>query len=69
MSAANIDVIFDGVDYIDCPRMLRGLILTEGSVAEARELAASLGEIRFPDRLFVLASGGVTHYVVSRRRE
>lgn len=45
--------------------MLRGLVLTEGSAGEARELAMSLGETRFPDRLFLLASGGLSHYVVA----
>ena len=63
--ATNVDVVFDGVEYIDCPRMLRGLMLTEGSANEAHELASTLGEICPPDRLFVLVSGEGRHYVVA----
>ncbi len=61
----NIDVVFDGVEYIDCPRMLRGLLLMEGSAEEMRELEGAFGEIRAADRLIVLVSGGVRHYVVA----
>lgn len=63
--SSNIDVVFDGVEYIDCPRMLSGLLLTEGDAQVVRERVPALGEIRLPDRLFLLVSGGARYFVVA----
>lgn len=61
----NIDVVFDGVEYIDCPRMLRGLLLTEGSAEDLHVLARAFGEVHPPNRVFVLTTGGIAYHVVA----
>jgi hypothetical protein len=61
----NVDVLFDGVEYIGCPRMMRGLSVREGRVDDVLQVKASVGEIDLPERLFVLISEGASYYVVA----
>ena len=61
----NVDLVFAGVEYIGCPRMMRGLGVVDPSPQDTRIAQASAGEFREPDRLFVLLSGGVRHFIVA----
>lgn len=61
----NIDLLFDGVELVCCPRMLRGLELVQAEAGDVDRASASLGEMEAPDQVFVLVSEGVRHLVVA----
>ena len=61
----NVDVLFDGVEYIGCPRMMRGLSVREGRVDDELQAEACVGAVILPERLLVLVSEGVSYYVVA----
>lgn len=63
--ATNVDLIFDGVEYVSCPRMLRGIELVSPSLEDLHQVPPDVRPVQPPDRLFVLASSGVRHLVVA----
>ena len=64
-ATTNVDLVFDGVEYICCPRMLRGAELVEATPEDIQRVRRDVGEVREPDRLFVLVSGGARYFVVA----
>jgi len=62
----NIDFVFSGVEYVACPRMLRGLELVPTATAEdVSRVAEGFGAVVAPDQVFVLLSAGQRHLVVA----
>jgi hypothetical protein len=61
----NIDLLFDGVELISCPRMLRGLELVEPQPADVTRAAELVGVVRPSQKVFVLVSQGVRALVVA----
>lgn len=61
----NVDILFNGVELVACPRLLRGIELVEASPEDLQRVAESLGAPSDEDRVFVLSSEGVRHLVVA----
>lgn len=61
----NIDFVFTGVEYIACPRMLRGVALASATPEDMRRVAEEFGPVVAPDQVFVLLSAGTRHLVVA----
>ena len=64
-TTTNVDLVFDGVEYICCPRMLRGVELVAATAEDIQRVRQHVGEVREPDRLFVLVSDGARHFIVA----
>ncbi|GHH66490.1 hypothetical protein GCM10017772_06500 [Promicromonospora soli] len=64
--AANVDLVFDGVEFISCPRLMRGLRLDSADANDMRRVRDATGrEIGPRDEVFVLVSQGSRHLVVA----
>jgi hypothetical protein len=61
----NIDLVFSGVEYVECPRMLRGVELATVTPEDVRRAGEAFGPVVAPDQLFVLLSAGIRHLVVA----
>lgn len=61
----NIDLVFSGVEYVACPRMLRGVELVSATDEDAQRVSDAFGTVVAPDRVFVLLSAGARHIVVA----
>ena len=61
----NIDLVFSGVEYLACPRMLRGLELVEAVSEDLQRLGAEFGDVVPPDDVFILLSAGARHLVIA----
>jgi len=64
-NATSIDLIFDGVEWVSCPRLLRGVEIAEPSRDDLHRLEEVYGPVSLPNRLFVLSSEGRRHLVVA----
>ena len=60
----NIDVVFDGVEYLSLPRFLHGLVLAYGTCEDLVAAGVTMHEVA-GDRVYVLVSQGQRHYVVA----
>lgn len=61
----NVDLVFDKVDYLSCPRTLPDLALVHADPADLDRVAQAVGEVEPPARVFVLVSQGARHLVVA----
>lgn len=61
----NVDFVFSGVEYIACPRMLRGLELGTVTPEDVDRVTERFGRVVPPDQVFVLVSAGARHLVVA----
>lgn len=61
----NVDLVFSGVEYVACPRMLRGVELVTATAKDVRRAGDGFGPVVAPDQVFVLLSAGVRHLVVA----
>lgn len=61
----NIDLVFSGVEYLACPRMLRGLELAPVTAEDLQRSVAGFGQVVDPDQIFVMISAGVRHLVIA----
>ena len=61
----NIDLVFSGVEFVGCPRMLRGLELVEVTPDDVQRVGAEFGPVVAPDHVFVLLSAGARHLVIA----
>jgi hypothetical protein len=61
----NIDLVFSGVEFVACPRTLRGLELVEVTSDDIKRVDAEFGPVVAPDHVFVLLSGGARHMVIA----
>ena len=61
----NIDLVFSGVEFVGCPRMLRGLELVEVTPDDVQRVGAEFGPVVAPDQVFVLRSAGARHLVIA----
>lgn len=61
----NVDLVFDHVEYLSCPRTLPDLALVHADQPDRDRVAAAVGEVEPPSRVFVLLSGGARHLVVA----
>ena len=64
-AATNVDLVFAGVEYISCPRMMRGLELVSARSVDAQRAAHEAGPLLATDEVFVLLSAGVRYLVVA----
>ena len=64
-SETNIDLVFSGVEYVACSRMLRGVDLAPVTPEDVRRVGDAFGSVVAPDQVFVLLSAGVRHLVVA----
>ena len=62
----NVDLVFDKVQYLACPKALRDLALGHAEAEDLDRVTAALGELEPPARVFVLVSGAARHLVVAR---
>ncbi|MHC5797054.1 hypothetical protein ACVXZ4_12925 [Lacisediminihabitans sp. FW035] len=61
----NIDLVFSGVEYVACPRMLRGLELVEVTPDDIQRVGAEFGAVVAPNQVFLLLSAGARHLVIA----
>ncbi len=61
----NIDLVFSGVEYVACPRMLRGLELQTATPCDVERARDAIGGDVVAERVFVLVSGGRRNIVVA----
>jgi hypothetical protein len=61
----NVDLVFDGVEFLSCVRLLRGVEVVRAETDDLRRVSDSFGEVSDPDQVFVLLSDGVRHLVVA----
>lgn len=61
----NIDFVFSGVEYVACPRMLRGMELGTVIPEDTDRIVDNFGPVTAPDQVFVLVSAGARHLVVA----
>lgn len=61
----NIDLVFTGVEYVACPRMLRGLEMAPANDEDLRRVSSEFGPVAETDQVFVLVSAGARHLVVA----
>ena len=61
----NIDLVFSGVEFVGCPRMLRGLELVEVTPDDVQRVGAEFGPVVAPDQVFVLLSADARHLVIA----
>jgi ABC-type thiamine transport system ATPase subunit len=61
----NIDLVFSGVEYVACPRMLRGLELQTATPRDVERARDGIGGDVVAERVFVLVSGGRRSIVVA----
>jgi hypothetical protein len=61
----NVDLVFDGVEFVSCRRLMRGIELLEASSEDLRRVVDAIGVVGNGDRVFVLSSEGVRHLVVA----
>lgn len=61
----NVDMLFDGVEFVSCRRLMRGIELLEASPEDLDRVADAIGAVSNEDRVFVLSSEGVRHLVVA----
>ncbi|MEO7329428.1 MAG: hypothetical protein ABI193_12670 [Minicystis sp.] len=61
----NVDLVFLGVEYMDLPRVLRGLTLDQATAEERRALEAKLSKTLEPGSVRMLVSGGRRFAVVA----
>jgi hypothetical protein len=61
----NVDLVFSGVEYIGCPRMLRGVELVPAAAADIERVREEFGAVAHPNQVFVLLSDGARHVVVA----
>ena len=61
----NVDLVFDGVEFISCPRLMRGLRLDAPGADDIRRVQNAGREIGPADKVFVLVSRGFRHLVVA----
>ena len=63
----NVDLIFDKVQYLACPKLLPEVALGQPEPADLDRVSVALGAaVEPPARLFVLLSGEGRHLVVAR---
>jgi hypothetical protein len=63
--ASNVDLMFDGVEYVGCPRLLRGLMMPPATADDYQTIEARFGTVIEPDQLFVLESMRDHYHVVA----
>jgi hypothetical protein len=61
----NIDLAFSGVEYVACPRMLRGVELATVIPEDLVRMAEGFGPVFAPDQVFVLLSAGRRHVIIA----
>lgn len=61
----NIDLVFSGVEYVACPRMLRGVELAAVTPEDMHRAGEGFGPVVAPDQVFVLLSAGARHLVIA----
>ncbi|HUY45680.1 MAG TPA: hypothetical protein VMV92_08140 [Streptosporangiaceae bacterium] len=64
-AGTNIDLEFSGVEYVACPRLMRGLELAQASSGDLRRVRDAGVALEDPDKVFVLLSGEGRHLVVA----
>jgi hypothetical protein len=64
-ASLNVDMLFYGVEFVSCPRLMRGIELVEATLEDLRRVADEIGAVGHEDRVFVLSSEGVRHLVVA----
>jgi hypothetical protein len=61
----NVDLVFDGVEFISCPRMMPGIRLDTAGADDILHVQNAGHEIGPADEVFVLVSRGFRHLVVA----
>lgn len=61
----NLDVLFDGVEFVSSAQMLRGLEVTTGDATDINFVEDVVGAVRLPDNIFILKSIGRRFFVVA----
>lgn len=64
-TSTNVDLAFSGVEYVACPRLMRGLELAQTGSADLRRVREAGVVLEDPDKVFVLLSGRKRHIVVA----
>ncbi len=64
-AGTNIDLEFSGVEYVACPRLMRGLEFAQAGSADLRRVRDAGVALEAPDKVFVLLSGKERHLVVA----
>lgn len=62
---ADIDIVFNGVELVCCPRFMRGIELVSANESDIAMALTKIGEIEPEDHVFVLLSEGVRNIVVA----
>ncbi|QGQ18438.1 hypothetical protein GC089_03170 [Cellulomonas sp. JZ18] len=64
--AVNVDLLFDGVEFVSCPRLLRGVAVEDAGDKDVLHAFEALGEeYRASSTVFVLVSEGRRNLVVA----
>ncbi|MGW2092866.1 hypothetical protein [Promicromonospora sukumoe] len=65
-SNTNVDLVFDGVEFISCPRSMPGIRLAPADADDVQRVRDASGrELGSSDEVFVLVSQGSRHLVVA----
>ncbi len=52
----NVDLVFVGVEYLALPRLLRGVMLVNGTEVDRATVSELFGPVDDPDQVFILIS-------------